>query len=146
MRKGWGAVVVLGMICLGRATGEWLLRVHAPGEAVSFSGVPADSLPGSPENSFSAAPENHSRAAGPRGARPRDALSAPLLHGDLLRFLSTAPADSLDLLPGVGPVLAGRIVAAREAHGPFASWSDVRAVKGIGPRIIARWQAVTAGK
>lgn len=45
--------------------------------------------------------------------------------------------DSLLLLPGVGPVLAGRIAAAR-AERPFAGPEDLERVKGIGPRTRAK--------
>ncbi|MBU0984319.1 MAG: helix-hairpin-helix domain-containing protein [candidate division Zixibacteria bacterium] len=47
---------------------------------------------------------------------------------------NTAPADSLELLPGVGRVLADRIVAYRQHH-VFASEIDITEVKGIGPRL-----------
>lgn len=43
--------------------------------------------------------------------------------------LNTADLDALQELPGVGPVLAQRILAAR----PFASAQDVLKVKGVGP-------------
>jgi competence ComEA-like helix-hairpin-helix protein len=59
-----------------------------------------------------------------------------------------APADVLDLngadaqtlaaLPGIGPALAGRIVAEREARGPFASPEDLLRVPGIGPGRLER--------
>lgn len=52
--------------------------------------------------------------------------------------LNTVKAAEMELLPGVGPVLAGRIVADREANGPFASVEDLQRVKGIGPRTVER--------
>lgn len=45
--------------------------------------------------------------------------------------LNRATAEELDLLPGVGPVLAQRIVAYREAIGGFASLEQLKEVKGI---------------
>ena len=63
---------------------------------------------------------------------------------DPLKFLSTAGADSLDLLPGVGPVLAARLIAAREAHGAFRSWDDVDRVRGIGPKTVERLRALAS--
>lgn len=49
-----------------------------------------------------------------------------------------APPDSLQLLPGVGPVMAGRIVAAREQGTVFRQPEDLLAIKGIGPATLAR--------
>jgi competence protein ComEA len=46
--------------------------------------------------------------------------------------LNTATLAELDGLPGVGPVLAQRILDAREAHGGFRAVSDLRKVDGIG--------------
>ncbi|WP_291381049.1 ComEA family DNA-binding protein [Demequina sp.] len=51
--------------------------------------------------------------------------------------INTAAAAQLEDLPGVGPVLADRIVEYREQHGPFASVAALEAVAGLGPAIIA---------
>lgn len=48
--------------------------------------------------------------------------------------LNTASAAELDTLPGVGPSTAGKIVADREANGPFAAPEDLMRVSGIGPK------------
>ncbi|HEX6967510.1 MAG TPA: ComEA family DNA-binding protein [Micromonosporaceae bacterium] len=46
--------------------------------------------------------------------------------------LNTATQAQLETLPGVGPVLAQRILAYRERHGGFRSVTDLRRVEGIG--------------
>jgi competence protein ComEA len=46
--------------------------------------------------------------------------------------LNAATLADLDTLPGVGPVLAQRILDAREAQGGFTAVSDLRQVEGIG--------------
>ncbi len=46
--------------------------------------------------------------------------------------LNTATAAQLETLPGVGPVLAQRIIEHRDRHGGFRSVSDLRQVNGIG--------------
>lgn len=48
-----------------------------------------------------------------------------------------ADALQLDRLPRVGPALAERIIAHREANGPFRSLADLQAVQGIGPSLLA---------
>jgi len=48
--------------------------------------------------------------------------------------LDTASAPSLELLPGIGPALARRIVEDRERHGAFGSLEAFQRVRGIGPR------------
>ncbi|GAB4304523.1 MAG: hypothetical protein Kow0097_01500 [Candidatus Bipolaricaulota bacterium] len=50
--------------------------------------------------------------------------------------LNRASAEELQKLPGVGPVLAARIVAFREEHGPFRSVDDLTLVSGIGPKTL----------
>ncbi|WP_062529799.1 ComEA family DNA-binding protein [Demequina rhizosphaerae] len=50
--------------------------------------------------------------------------------------LNNADETALQALPGVGEVLAARIVADREAHGPFAAIEDLERVSGVGPAII----------
>jgi competence protein ComEA len=47
--------------------------------------------------------------------------------------LNSATAEQLDTLPGIGPVTADKIVAYRQAHGPFTSVDDLDAIPGIGP-------------
>ena len=46
--------------------------------------------------------------------------------------LNAATVAQLDALPGVGPVLAQRIVAWREQHGGFTSPDQLRQVSGLG--------------
>lgn len=48
--------------------------------------------------------------------------------------LNLATAADLQELPGIGPVLAARIVAHREEHGSFTSVGELRQVAGIGER------------
>ncbi len=69
-------------------------------------------------------------AAGPGGggAGPPGAL-VPLNSADLA---------TLDALPGVGPVLAGRIVDWRTVHGRFTTVDELAEVSGIGEKLLER--------
>lgn len=52
--------------------------------------------------------------------------------------INRSPADSLELVPGIGSVLARRIVEYREAHGKFAAVDSLVLVPGIGPATVNR--------
>jgi competence protein ComEA len=52
--------------------------------------------------------------------------------------LNTATETQLDGLPGVGPVLAGRIVTWRTAHGRFSRVEELSEVTGIGEKLFAQ--------
>ena len=67
----------------------------------------------------------------PRHPRPEP---PPVLRLDL----NHAAAAELDVLPGLGPARAARIIEYRAAHGPFAGVDDLRRVHGIGPVTVAR--------
>ena len=70
-------------------------------------------------------------AAAPAGTAGSSAGTAPV-------DLNAATAADLDALPGVGPVLAQRIVDYRGAHGRFASVEQLDDVDGIGPAVYAQ--------
>lgn len=90
------------------------------------------------------------RASVARGRRPPPpAAGAPVV----VRRSTPVPADGpagqsipvneateaeLQRLPGVGPALAARIVAWRQANGRFRTLADLDAVPGIGPALIGR--------
>ncbi len=62
------------------------------------------------------------------GAAAGAALPSPSAPLDL----NSATAAQLEALPGIGPSLAGAIVAERERTGGFRSVDDLRRVRGIG--------------
>ncbi len=46
--------------------------------------------------------------------------------------INRATEKDFDTLPGIGPVIAERIVAYRKSHGPFATIEELQKVSGIG--------------
>ena len=77
-------------------------------------------------------------ARGPGGgvaATPGAPASGPV-------SLSSATAEQLDTLPGIGPVTAQKIIDYRQQHGPFTSVEALDAIPGIGPARIANLQGL----
>lgn len=121
-----GAMIVAVLLALGAAQDLWRatrpLPPSAPDPRATIGAAPAD------------------------GPEPGDrAVVAPPAPGASLD-LNRATAPELEALPGVGPVLAGRIIAHRERHGGFRHPDELLAVRGIGPRLLAKLRPrVTAG-
>ncbi len=87
---------------------------------------------------------------------PRRGPKAPTIYSTrsaAAAGISTGPIDvnragltDLQRLPGVGPVLAGRIIETRRTR-PFESLDDLVRVSGIGPRAVERLRlAAVAGR
>src|SRR5204863_7122594 len=68
-------------------------------------------------------------------ARQAARLTRPLAPGERVD-VDHADVTEITRLPRVGPALAQRIVAWREAHGPFGSLARFDSVPGVGPRLI----------
>ena len=74
------------------------------------------------------------------GGAPAGGGSGPGSRVDL----NAATAADLDALPGIGPVLAQRIVDHRTRNGPFRTVDELDDVPGIGPAIAAELAALVA--
>lgn len=55
--------------------------------------------------------------------------------------INSATQAQLEELPGVGPVLAARLVAYREEHGGFRNLGALDAVSGVGPAMLENLKA-----
>lgn len=100
-----------------------LARVLVDGEQVY---VPA---PGEPTPGVAGSPGGAASGGAPSGSG--SAASGPV-------DLNTASLADLDGLPGIGPVLAGRILAWRQEHGRFTLVDELGEVEGIGPTLLER--------
>lgn len=107
-------------------------EVRRAGESILRSGIdPA---------AYNPAPYTLSRAHAPVSANQAGLSDAPAYDGGSaaanargLLDLNTADQDALETLPGIGEVLAARIIAFRE-YSPFTSVDDLRQVEGIGEK------------
>jgi competence protein ComEA len=106
------AIKEAGGVRPGTKTGTLNLARHVVDGEQILVGVNATPAPTGP-------PTDTSGASGP---------AAPGTPMDL----NSATATQLDQLPGVGPVLAQRIVDYRTQHGGFRSVDELRQVSGIG--------------
>ncbi len=61
--------------------------------------------------------------------------------------LNTATVDELVTLPGIGEVLAARIITYREEHGSFQTLDQLKGVNGIGDKVVeAIAELITLGE
>lgn len=91
--------------------GEQLLVPAAPDPADGSTGSAPGAAPGAGLQS------------GPGGLRPDGRVD-----------LNLATASELETLPGIGPVMAERVVQHREDNGPFTSVGELRDVPGVGEK------------
>ncbi len=111
------ALTLLALVSL--AGGVWLVVSPGPSPGVEITRpAPTATAPAAPE---SAAPESEQTG---------------------LIDLNTATASELTALPGIGEVLAARIVEHRNANGPFVRLDQLMAVQGIGPITYERVRAL----
>ena len=76
-------------------------------------------------------------SAGVGGVSAGAGASAPTGGASGKVNINTASAAQLDTLPGVGASTAEKIVADREANGPFKTVEDLKRVSGIGDKKFA---------
>jgi competence ComEA-like helix-hairpin-helix protein len=113
---------------------EDLLRVPRVGPALLDRIRPHLALAPSAPAAGRLRPRGQQASAPP--SRPAPARPAPPRPGPLLD-VNRADTLALQALPGVGPVLARRIVEAR-VESPFRSVDDLLRVRGIGPATLSR--------
>ena len=80
---------------------------------------------------FAVTPYAHAEGKG-KSVSYKSAASAAAVSNPL--DINSASAKELQVLPGIGPKIAERIVKYREEHGPFKSLDDLTKVKGIGEK------------
>lgn len=71
-------------------------------------------------------------SVGSGGSSTPDTGAAPTVD------LNSASQAELEELPGVGPVMAGRIIAWRSEHGRFSRVEELQEIDGVGPKTYAK--------
>lgn len=140
----WGSSLLLklGMLGVGVFFVYWVGWPQgslSPVVPLPKTGVPPSrTLPsasvGEPEEVVSVAPRSGRNVVHPLqvGVEGEDGQS-----GEVAAFtvdLNDGTLAELEHLPGIGPILAGRIVAHRTSHGAFRRIEDLALVPGIGKK------------
>jgi len=135
-----GLVFILISLLAGGAFREWR-RSHERGFQEFVASLEADpGKEGDPDGGTVPAParaDSPPPEPGPSARLHGAAKGAGALHPARIDP-DRADASDWERLPGIGPALARRIVADREAHGPFREPDALLRVPGIGPRTLQR--------
>lgn len=129
---GGAAAVGLVWVLAGRAPLDSAPPPIATPPAQQLAPMPSEATPtlAAPEPQ-EPAESGAQPATGVDEAEPSDPQPATLA---LRLDLNQANAEELELLPGIGPVLAQRIVDERDRNGRFTSLLDFQRVPGIGAK------------
>ncbi len=61
--------------------------------------------------------------------------------------INTATSEELQLVPGIGPATADKILQMRKSYGAFKSVDDLLAIRGLGPKRLEKMRKyLTVGK
>jgi competence protein ComEA len=61
--------------------------------------------------------------------------------------INTANSEQLQLVPGIGPATADKILQMRKSYGAFKSVDDLLAIRGLGPKRLEKMRKyLTVGK
>src|SRR5258706_10809947 len=125
-----GLVFVIAALLIGQGFREW-----KRGHAARFQDLVGDLESSDARERVSLAPpDSVPRGSAPGAGVPRIPRDIPVGRIDPNR----ASAAEIIRLPGIGPSLAGRIVADRDRRGPFPTAEALPRVPGTGPKILAR--------
>jgi len=113
----------------GELTDGMQLYVPRRGETAAPAPIQPNTAQGGAQGTSQRGGSQPQRTLTPSGGTGTSTASAPV-------NINTATAEQLQSLPRIGPAMAQRIIAWREAHGGFRSVDELDAVPGIGPTLL----------
>ncbi len=136
-RPVYSPAIVYRDVAAERPAPAPVLTLSEPSTAGPAAGAPApEPQPAAPEPqpaaTLLAMPSEPVAAPKIETPPPKPATVARLIN------INTATAAELELLPGIGPALAARIIEHRTRHGRFRSVEELDHVSGIGPRTLEK--------
>lgn len=135
----WGAAILLGVASIGGMA--WSLSGNRV--PVTVTKGPTQTKP-SPIQESPLTPAVPTRTVTQPVTATPEPESAPVIQTAVPSTtghrvnLNTATQAELELLPGIGPAMAKRILEYRAEHGKFTSVDQLDSVKGIGTKTMAK--------
>ena len=131
-------IIALVCVALVFATGLYFGRTGGPGgftvtTQYAVGAMEVEELEALVEQAEARAEREPERPPPAGASEPLSQYPEPVAPDDGRININTAMVDGLTTLPGIGPVMAERIIAHREANGPFRIIEEITDVSGIGP-------------
>jgi len=144
MRILQSLLIKLGMLAMTMGVVLWIgwrapqMAVQPPVPVVQSEALPAFAMATPDDDKKQAVVPSSVGPAPSKPVAPAKAVQRDVRHRPGLVDLNRASVEDLESLPGLGPVLARRVVAYRQSAGKFQSVEDLRQVKGIGQKKLDR--------
>ncbi len=123
-----GAVIALG----GGMRAAKSIGSNAPENAEAKAAINAQI------EAVDSARKSNKKKKGKSKGRGREVAKVEVATIPAVIDLDVATAEQIETLRGIGPAMAGRIVADRDSLGPFGSIKELERVRGIGPKLAAK--------
>ena len=143
MKKTAIAVLLCITLAFAAFVGGFYLGKNYSGSSISIQGLTQPPLPTTSTPATTSAKPTTKPPTVTTGPAPTQTTQPT---GPLMININTATLEQLDLLPGIGPVIAQAIIDYRTEYGDFETVEDLLNVNGIGKkRLEAILEFITTG-